>query len=201
MGKGALAGHCFPPGAARCFLGLPPTLQPLCLPRTSRSSGSGRPSTCLGGAVPWLPSTSWASSTWPTLGTAGTAPQGSPQLCSGTGDTPGEWGGARGLAGEEHPAPSLLGEGGGGRTGKSHPLPAPCPGDNVLCCDLCVCCKAVELPPKIWDVLPSFLITSSLLRRWLWMPWPLLLALAWAAGWRVKTALSKAFILEYTSYQ
>lgn len=68
--------------------------------------------------------------------------------------------------------------------------------------------RAVELPPKIWDVLPSFLTTSSLLPRWFWItPWPLLLALAWAAGWGVKIVLSKAFknvqevILGYTSYQ
>lgn len=65
---------------------------------------------------------------------------------------------------------------------------------------------AVRLLPKIWDVLPSFLTTSSLLPRWLWItPWPLLLAPAWTAGWRVKIVLSKAFknvqevILEYTS--
>lgn len=65
----------------------------------------------------------------------------------------------------------------------------------------------IKLPPKIWVVLPSFLTKSSLLLRWLWItPQPLLLALAWAAGWRGKTVLSKAFktvqdiILEYTSY-
>jgi len=55
----------------------------LCLPRTTRSSGSGRPSACLGAAVPWLPSTSWASSTWPTLATAGMALLGSPWLSPG----------------------------------------------------------------------------------------------------------------------
>lgn len=195
------------PGA---IWGGPPTLQPLCLPRTTRSSGSGHPSTWLGGAAPWLPSTSWASSTWPTLVTAGTAPQGSPQLLLS------DWG---------HPSrvvvPEVwlvrnarlqpcLGEGEGGRAGQSHPLPAPCLGDNVLCCDLCVCqvhrqgCRTAS---QNLGCAPSFLTTSSLLPRWLWILWPLLLARAWAAGWRVKVALSKAFknvqkvILEYTSYQ
>lgn len=58
----------------------------LFLPRTTRSSRNGCHSACLGAAAPWLPSTSWASSTWPTLVTAGTAPQGSPCL------SPGNWG-------------------------------------------------------------------------------------------------------------
>lgn len=88
VGKGTLAGHCFPPGAEvlleqpGALWDCPPTLPAasLCLPRTTRSSGSGHLSTWLGAAAPWLPSTSWASSTWPTLVTAGTALQGSPHL-------------------------------------------------------------------------------------------------------------------------
>lgn len=52
-------------------------------------------------------------------------------VCSVAGDTPEAW-----LVRNTQLHP-CLGEGEGGRTGQSHPLPAPCPGVNVPCCDLC----------------------------------------------------------------
>lgn len=109
----------------------------LCLTRMTRSSRNGCPSACLGAAVPWLPSTSWASSTWPTLVTAGMAP--AFHLVIGEHPCRAE-SSARGVASEENLVPSLkldhLGE--GSSTGQSHPCLPTRLGDSVPCRDRCV---------------------------------------------------------------
>lgn len=120
----------------------------LCLPRMTRSSRRKHPSAWLGAAVPWLPSTSWASSTWPTLVTAGTAPS---HLVTGEHPHTAElcW-----RHGEEHPAPSLK----LGCAGERAEPPPACPWTT---CPAVVFVFAqgthgpAESSPHIWDLLIS----------------------------------------------
>lgn len=118
VGKGALAGHCFPAGAvvSGALWGCPlPSLSPQDEQIRRERASQHLPGGCCALAAIYLMGKFYVAN----AGDSRYSPQGSPQLCSGTGDTSGEWGGAGAMLVRNTQLHPCLGEGGGGRTGQS----------------------------------------------------------------------------------